>query len=79
MKKKDFVLIKNLNVSELLEKAGSLKKDIADLHMDKNMKKLKDLKSVGKKRRERAAVLTILRQKQLLEQLSDNLESGGKK
>ncbi len=66
MKKNDFIQIKGLNVEELKVKALSLKKEISDLVMDKNMKKLKDTNSVGKKKTDLAQVLTVLQQKVLL-------------
>ncbi len=66
MKKNGLLEIKGLSVGELREKALGLKKEIADLTMDKNMKKLKDLKSLDKKRKDLAQVLTIARTKELL-------------
>ena len=69
MKKNEFVIIKGLDLKELKIKANALKKEIADLVMDKNMKKSKDLKLVSKRRKDLASVLTVLRQKQLLVEL----------
>ncbi len=69
MKKNEFVVIKGLDTKELRLKAKAFKKEIADLTMDKNMKKLKDLKSIDKKRKELARVLTVLNQKELLAKL----------
>lgn len=66
MKKNDFVQIKGLNIEELKAKVNVFKKDIADLVMDKNMKKLKDTNAVSKKRKDLAQVLTVLQQKVLL-------------
>lgn len=74
MKKNDFVQIKGLDIKELTEKIKTLKKDMADLVLDKNMKKLKDLKSVGKKKIDLAQILTVLRQKQLLVVLESKKE-----
>ncbi len=48
-----------------------LKKELADLVLEKNMKKLKDLKACFKKRKEIAKVLTIMGQKKTLEQLKE--------
>ncbi len=47
----------------------AIKDEIANLIMDKNMKKLKDLKMISKKRKESARALTIARQKELLSKL----------
>lgn len=69
MKKKEYSLVKALDLKELAEKAKGLKKEIADLTVDKKMKKLKDLKSIHKKRKDLAQVLTVIRQKELLAKL----------
>ena len=69
MKKNELTQIKGLDTKELNEKAKAIKRDLADLILDKNMKKLKDLKTISKIRKELAQVLTILRQKQLLTEL----------
>ena len=95
MKKNDFIQIKGLDSKELKLKANALENEIADLIMDKNMKKLKDLKAIGKKRKDLAQVLTVLRQKEQLAVISsemsdksqsvvsqsetDNRKAGGKK
>lgn len=69
MKKNDLAQIKGLEIKELREKIKAIKIEIADLMLDKNMKKLKDLRLISKKRKDLAQVLTILRQKELLSQL----------
>lgn len=69
MKRQEFVIIKGLDTKELKEKVKSFKKEIADLNFDKNRKILKDLKSIDKKRKELAQVLTVLNQKELLAKL----------
>lgn len=69
MKKQDFVQIKGLDLKELKVRAGTLKDEIANLILDKNMKKLKDLKKVSKKKKELSQVLTVINQKELLEEL----------
>lgn len=73
MKKNDFIQIKGLDIKELKIKALALKKEIADLVLDKNMKKLKDLKSVGKKKKDLAQVSTVIRQKELLAELEPKI------
>ena len=74
MKKNDFIQIKTLNTGELKVKAEALKKEIADLVMDKNMKKLKDTNVISKKRKDLAQVLTVMQQKTLLETLENKKE-----
>lgn len=66
MKKKEYIQIKGLDLKELTVKLNGLRKDLANLVMDKNMKKLKDLKSVSKKKKEIAQILTLIKQKELL-------------
>lgn len=69
MKKEDFDKVKNLDIKELRGKAKLLRKELADVVMDKHMNKLKDKKMVVKKKKELARVLTVMRQKELLGQL----------
>jgi len=69
MKKQEYILIKGLDLKELESKAKALKEEIANLVMDKNMKKLKDLKMVSKKKKELAQILTVIKQKELLVEL----------
>lgn len=74
MKKNELNQVKGLSLNELREKAKSLRDEIANLILDKNIKKLKDLKMISKKRKDLAQVLTILRQKQLLTELELKVE-----
>lgn len=69
MKKNELNQTKGLSVQELFAKAKILRKEIEDAVLDKNMNKLKDTKLVFKKRKVLAKILTIIRQKQLLEEL----------
>ena len=69
MKKQEFAQIKGLDLKELKDKVKTLRDEIANLSMDKNMKKLKDLKMISKKRKERAQLLTVVKQKELLQEL----------
>lgn len=75
MKKTELNSLKGLSIKELADKVKLAKAEIAEAVFDKNMKKLKDLKSVFKKRKDLARILTILQQKQLLAEL----EKGQKK
>ena len=74
MKKNDFAQIKGLDTKELREKVKAIKIEIADLTLDKNMNKLKDLKMISKKRKDLAQVATIIRQKELLGELETNVK-----
>ena len=74
MKKNDFAQIKGLDIKELREKLKAIKIEIADLTLDKNMNKLKDLKMISKKRKDLAQVATIIRQKELLGELEANVK-----
>lgn len=75
MKKNDLAQIKLLDLSQLRSKLRSIKDEVANLVMDKNMKKLKDLKVIFKKRKDLAQILTILRQKELLSELEAQKET----
>lgn len=66
MKRNDLTQIKGLDLKELLVKAKSVREEIANLLLDKNMKKLKDIKMISKKRKDLAQILTIMRQKELI-------------
>jgi len=78
MKKNELTQIKTLDIKELKEKAKALKIEIGKLTMEKNMKKLKDLKTISKKRKDLAQVLTVIRQKQLLVELEPVIASAAK-
>lgn len=75
MKKNDLVDIKGLDIKGLISKAKSLKIEIAELILDKNMNKLKDLKSISKKKKDLAQILTVARQKEILESLESRIKS----
>lgn len=81
MKRADLTQIKGLSTKELAGKAKDLRKEIADLIIDKNINKLKDTKVVFKKRKDLAQILTVLRQKQILERLESEIskQSGNEK
>lgn len=69
MKKTELNSLKGLSLKELADKAKLARAEIAEAVFDKNMKKLKDLKSIFKKRKDLSRILTILQQKQLLAEL----------
>lgn len=66
MKKQEFVIVKGLDIKELRSKVKAIKEEIADLTLDKNMKKLKNLKVISNKRNDIAQILTVMQQKILL-------------
>lgn len=79
MKRKDLIQIKGSDLKQLKEKVKATKKEIADLTLDKNMKKLKDLKTISKKRKDVAQILTLIAGKQLLANLESKVEVKGDK
>ena len=76
MKKTDFNELKNLTIADLLVKADSFRKDLADLVLAVSDKtnKGKDVKLAFKKRKDLAQVLTVVSQKRLLEKLQPKAE-----
>ena len=69
MKKSNLQDIKILSLKVLSDKVKQAQKDVADLILDKNTKKLKDVKVIFKKRKEIAKIMTIIKQKQLVGEL----------
>jgi ribosomal protein L29 len=58
--------IKVLDIQALIAKTKALKIEINDLILDKNINKLKNSKTISKKRKEMARVLTAMAQKKLI-------------
>lgn len=58
--------IKVLDIAGLIAKAKALKIEINDLVLDKNINKIKDLKSINKKRKEMARILTAMNVKKMI-------------
>lgn len=73
MKKDKFNNLKGMDQISLTKQVRELKAEIADLVIDKNTKRLKDLKQISKKKKEVAQIMTVIRQKQLLEQLEKGI------
>ena len=73
----DISTVKNMDIKSVLATVKVLQGEIGDLMIDKNMSKLKDLKSVGKKRKDLARTLTVLTQKRMLEKLEKQEKGGG--
>lgn len=67
-KKSDLTEYKNMEEKALIAKIKALKADVATMVLDRNMNKLKDVKAIGKHKKQIAQVSTILRQKQLLKE-----------
>ncbi len=80
MKLKDFKNeIKVLDIAALVAKAKALRVEINDGVLDKNMNKLKNLKSISKNRKDLARVMTVLSQKKMIQSLETaHPSSGGK-
>ncbi|KAF0243886.1 MAG: Uncharacterized protein FD167_3716 [bacterium] len=75
MKTSELTQIKGLTLKELKIKLKSITGEIANLVLDKNRNKIKDVKIISKKRKDLAQILTIMRQKQLLIELESRVES----
>lgn len=82
MKKNDLIEIKNTSQENLVKKMSVLKDELSKLVIERNRGKLSNIKLVGKKRKDIAQINTIMRQKQLLKDLENNMnkpiEEGGK-
>jgi ribosomal protein L29 len=73
--------IKVLDIAALMSRAKALKIEINDMVLDKNINRIKNLKTMSTKRKEMARVLTVLGQKKMigkLEASDKSLESGEK-
>ena len=71
--------IKVLDITALISRVKALKIEINDLVLDKNINRIKDLKSINKKRKEMARVLTSMSQKKLIAMLEPKTELVEKK
>ena len=78
MKRVEFKELKNQDLKQLMQKLRQAKKDYDEALMDKNMKKLKDVRAASKKRKDIARMETLIRQKELLGELKSKVESGVK-
>lgn len=76
MKLKDYKNeIKGLDLTALINKAKALKVEINDLVLDKNINKMKNLKSINNKRKDLARIMTVMAQKQLIAMLEPKAET----
>lgn len=69
MKKNELMEIKKMDLKSLKERAKKLAQELVDLRIDKNIGKLANLKTIKNKRKDLSQTLTVLRQKELLEEL----------
>lgn len=74
MKKNEFSQLKEQTIKALQTQLKKEQKELADLCLDKNMRKLADIKAVSKKKKDMARILTVIGQKQLVEQLESKKE-----
>lgn len=72
MKKNDLAEIKKMEDKALLEKVVKLKSELKGLILDKSMNKLSNLKQIKHKRKDLAQILTVFRQKELINELEEN-------
>ncbi|MCL5784263.1 MAG: 50S ribosomal protein L29 [Patescibacteria group bacterium] len=61
--------IKKIDIKSLKDRAKKVQSEILSLTLDKSMSKLSNLRVIKSKRRDLAQMLTVLKQKQLLEVL----------
>lgn len=69
MKRNDLQDMKNLDIKALSAKAEEISVEISSLVITKNTSGLKDLKQISRLKKDRAQILTVKRQKSLLEEL----------
>jgi len=58
-----------MDITGLIARAKALNIEMDDLVLDKNINRIKDLKSISRKRKELARVLTSMNQKKLIASL----------
>lgn len=69
MKKNELAEIKKMDIKSIAERVKKVKSELTDLVLDKNMNKLTNLKGSKAKRKDVAQMLTVIKQKQLLQEL----------
>lgn len=68
MKNKN-VEVKTMEIKDLRKQVKNVRLELAGLLIQKNAGKLTDLRAAGKKRKEVARMMTVLRQKELVSEL----------
>ena len=76
MKKTQLNDIKKTDSKELIQKAKELKVELQSLTLEKSVGKMTNLKQIFFKRKDLAQVLTVLKQKQLLEKMKGEKTNG---
>lgn len=66
MKKKDLEQIKSASVGELVKQVNDVKKELTGMHLDHEMKKLKDTRKIFHTRKKLSVLLTILNSKKTI-------------
>lgn len=76
MKKSELKEIRSLEIKDLTERVKKTKQDLVEAFMvrSESGKGSKDVKAVFKKRKDIAQMMTILRQKQLVEELKKEIK-----
>lgn len=74
MKKTEFAEIKKMEIQPLLGKIKNAQKEILGFILDKSTNKITNLKVIKNKRRDLAQMMTVLRQKQILQELEEKHE-----
>ncbi|KKS13048.1 50S ribosomal protein L29 [Candidatus Daviesbacteria bacterium RIFOXYD1_FULL_41_10] len=69
MKRNDFAEIKKMELKPLLERVKKERQELAGLILEQGQNKLKDLKTVQKRKRNIARMLTVISQKEQLSEL----------
>ncbi|MDO8638104.1 MAG: 50S ribosomal protein L29 [Candidatus Daviesbacteria bacterium] len=69
MKKTEFSEIKKMEIKPLLVKVKSAQKEILGFILDKSTGKMTNLKIIKNKRKDLAQMMTVLKQKQMLQEL----------
>lgn len=68
MKRKEIQKLHQLSLGELQVRLVEARKELVDLRMSTGREKTKDVKTIGKKRDELARIMTILKEKEFLEE-----------
>lgn len=73
MKKQALAEIKKMDIQAIKERIKYSDEELQKLVMDKSINKLTDVKILARKRKDIAQISTILRQKELLNQLEERI------
>lgn len=73
MKKQALAEIKKMDIKDIKERIKYSDEEMQKLVLDKSINKLTDVKTLRRKRKDIAQIATILRQKELLNQLEERI------